>query len=75
MLSAADNKPLTRVSPNTPMGTYLRRFWTPPLPSESLPGPDCDRVELRLLGEDLVAFGDSEGKLGALSEQELEHIC
>jgi phenylpropionate dioxygenase-like ring-hydroxylating dioxygenase large terminal subunit len=66
MLSAADNELLTRVGPGTPMGTYLRRFWTPALPSDSLPGPDCDPVELRLLGEDLVAFRDSNGKLGIL---------
>jgi phenylpropionate dioxygenase-like ring-hydroxylating dioxygenase large terminal subunit len=66
MLSAADNELLTRVSPTTPMGTFLRRFWTPALPSDSLPGPDCDPVELRLLGEDLVAFRDASGKIGIL---------
>jgi len=66
MLSAADNELLTRVGPRTPMGTFLRRFWTPALPSASLSGPDCDPVELRLLGEDLVAFRDSDGKVGVL---------
>jgi phthalate 4,5-dioxygenase oxygenase subunit len=66
MLSAADNEMLTRVGPGTPMGNYLRRFWTPALPAERLPGPDCDPVELRLLGEDLVAFRDSNGKIGIL---------
>jgi phenylpropionate dioxygenase-like ring-hydroxylating dioxygenase large terminal subunit len=48
------------------MGDYLRRFWIPALMSSQLAGPDCDPVELRLLGQDFVAFRDSEGKVGIL---------
>ena len=64
MLSTRDNEALCRVGPSTVMGDLLRRFWMPVLQSEQLPGPDCDPVELRLLGEDLVAFRDSSGRVG-----------
>ena len=66
MLSREDNELLTRVGPNTPMGELLRRFWTPALLSEELPRPDCDPINLRLLGEDLVCFRDSNGEIGFL---------
>ena len=66
MLSREDNELLTRVSPKTPMGELLRRFWTPALLSEELPRPDCDPINLRLLGEDLVCFRDSNGEIGFL---------
>ena len=66
MLSREDNELLTRVGPKTPMGELLRRFWTPALLSEELPRPDCDPINLRLLGEDLVCFRDSNGAIGVL---------
>lgn len=66
MLSDTDNRILTRVGPGTPMGEYLRRFWTPVLQAAQLPAPDCDPVEVRILGEDLVAFRDTDGKVGLL---------
>jgi phthalate 4,5-dioxygenase len=66
MLSAADNELLCRVGPGTPMGEYLRRSWIPAVLSSQLPSPDCDPVELRLLGEDHVAFRDSAGRAGVL---------
>ena len=48
------------------MGNLLRRFWTPAMLSDELPEPDCDPVRLRLLGEDLVAFRDTDGNVGLL---------
>src|SRR5438552_350 len=57
---------LCRVGPGTPMGELFRRFWVPVLMPEELPGPDCPPVRLRVLGEDLVAFRDSEGKPGII---------
>lgn len=68
MLKPEDNDLLCRVGPGTPMGALFRRFWLPALLPEELPVPDCDPVRLRLLGEDLVAFRDSEGRLGVLDE-------
>ena len=64
MLNAQDNELMCRVGPGTPMGEVLRRFWQPVLISEDLPGPDCDPREVRLLGEDFVAFRDSSGEVG-----------
>jgi phthalate 4,5-dioxygenase oxygenase subunit len=64
MLRPEDNEKITRVGPGTPGGEYLRRYWQPILLSWELPEPDCAPVRVRLLGEDLVAFRDSEGHVG-----------
>ena len=66
MLNKEDNELLTRVGPGTVMGTLLRRFWLPALLEEELKEKDGAPVRLRLLGEDLVAFCDSDGKLAIL---------
>jgi nitrite reductase/ring-hydroxylating ferredoxin subunit len=46
------------------MGDFLRRFWLPALLSDELPQADGDPVRTRTLGEDMVAFRDSNGKVG-----------
>ena len=68
MLSVEQTEMLTRVGPGTPMGELLRRFWTPILLEEELPAPDCAPVRVRLFGEDLVAFRDTDGRLGLVEE-------
>jgi len=68
MLSREENELLTRVGPGTPMGELFRRYWIPALLSEEIPAPDCPPVRVRLLGEDLVAFRDSQGRIGLLGE-------
>src|SRR6266571_2295429 len=68
MLSREDNERLTRVGPGTPMGGLLRRYWMPALLDYELPSPDCPPKRVRLLGEDLVAFRDSEGRVGMLAQ-------
>ena len=68
MLSKEENEIVTRVGPGTPMGNTLRRYWVPALLSSEIPGPDCAPARVRLLGEDLVAFRDSEGRIGLLDE-------
>ncbi|HEV8015792.1 MAG TPA: Rieske 2Fe-2S domain-containing protein [Stellaceae bacterium] len=68
MLSRADNERLTRVGPGTPMGETMRRYWMPAVLSWELPEPDCAPVRVRLLGEDLVAFRTTDGKVGLLEE-------
>jgi phthalate 4,5-dioxygenase oxygenase subunit len=50
------------------MGALLRRYWFPALLADELPEPDGDPIRLRLLGEDLVAFRDSAGRVGLLGE-------
>ncbi len=67
MLSKADNDLMCRVGPGTPMGAWLRRFWMPLMLFEKLPKPDCDPVEVRILGEDLVAFRASDGRIGLIT--------
>jgi len=66
MLSFSDNEILTRTGPETPMGALFRRFWHPVLLAEELPEPDGPPVRLRVLGEDLVAFRDTNGTVGIL---------
>jgi phenylpropionate dioxygenase-like ring-hydroxylating dioxygenase large terminal subunit len=67
MLSKEENELLTRVGPGTAMGTLLRHYWIPALLSEELSGPDCTPVRVRLLGEDLVAFRDTNGTVGLIA--------
>jgi len=67
MLSRAENELLTRVGPGSPMGNVLRRFWQPIALASELPGPDCDPLRVRILGEDLVAFRDTRGTIGLLA--------
>ena len=68
MLSQKENDSLTRVGPGTLMGEVMRRYWLPALLAEEIPAPDCAPVRVRLLGEDLIGFRDSRGKVGLLAE-------
>jgi phenylpropionate dioxygenase-like ring-hydroxylating dioxygenase large terminal subunit len=68
MLSKDENELLTRVGPGTPMGELMRCYWLPALLSEEIAERDCPPVRVRLLGEDLVAFRDSSGRIGLLGE-------
>ena len=66
MLTREENELLTRVGPGTVMGEFMRQYWVPALLSSELPEPDGDTLRVRLLGEDLVAFRDSQGRIGLL---------
>lgn len=57
------NRLLTEVGPGTPCGEYMRRFWQPVLRSENFTNRPR---EVRILGEDLIAFRDGSGKPGLL---------
>jgi nitrite reductase/ring-hydroxylating ferredoxin subunit len=54
---------LTRVGLGTPMGELLRRYWQPVCLSSEL---DDLPKRIRVMGEDLVAFRDREGRAGLL---------
>src|SRR5581483_11488312 len=69
MLTVEENELLCRVGPGTPMGELFRRYWLPALTTVEIPEPDCPPVRVRLLGEDLVAFRDSEGRVGLIAEK------
>src|SRR5579871_1914692 len=64
MLSQAENELITRIGPGTPMGNLMRRYSLPFALSTELPNPDSDPVRVRLLGDDLVAFRDTNGAVG-----------
>src|SRR5690349_3561982 len=66
MLSKQDNELITRVGPGTVMGTFMRQYWLPAILSSELPAPDSDPLRVRLLGEDLVAFRDTNGSVGLI---------
>lgn len=68
MLTDRDNELMCRTGRDTPMGKAMRHFWVPALLSAELPEPDGDPVHVELLGENLVAFRDSDGKVGLLDE-------
>lgn len=68
MLTQAENELLCRVEGNASMGQLMRRHWVPALLSEQLATPDGAPVRVQLFGEKLVAFRDSNGKLGLLGE-------
>ncbi len=67
-MTPEDNQLLTRVGPGTPMGALMRRYWLPLMESDELGLPDGASRRVRLLGEDLVAFRDSAGRVGLLAE-------
>jgi phenylpropionate dioxygenase-like ring-hydroxylating dioxygenase large terminal subunit len=68
MLSQKDNELLTRTDRTTPMGDLIRRYWIPFLESSQLPTPDCNPIRVSLLGEQLVAFRDTEGRVGLITK-------
>jgi len=64
LLRQADNDMLTQIGEGTPMGNLLRRFWMPALLEEEVAEPDGPPVRVRILGDDLVAFKDTNGDIG-----------
>src|SRR5437868_1530261 len=66
MLSKEDNEAVTRVGPGTLMGTLVRQYWLPAMLSSELPQPDSDPLRIMLLGEKLIAFRDTNGKVGLI---------
>src|SRR5262245_1376867 len=68
MLTHEENQLITHIGAGTPMGDTMRRYWIPALLAWELPEPDCPPVRVKLLGEELVAFRDTEGRVGLLGE-------
>ena len=59
---------LVYTGPGTPMGELLRRYWVPALLSSEIAEPDGPQVRVQLLGEKLLAFRDTRGKVGVIDE-------
>jgi len=69
MISEAENELLTRVGRKTPMGKLMRQFWIPACLSSELE-TDGPQMRLMLLGEKLIAFRDTAGRVGIF-----DHLC
>ncbi len=68
MTTREQNDFLAQTGPGTPMGRLMRRYWIPALLSSEIAEPDCPPVRVRLLGERLIAFRDSAGRVGVIDE-------
>jgi phthalate 4,5-dioxygenase len=69
VLSREMNDLLCRVEGDAPMGGIMRSHWLPVCLSEEVAEKDGAPVRSRLVGEDLVVFRDSNGRLGVLDER------
>jgi nitrite reductase/ring-hydroxylating ferredoxin subunit len=59
---------LVRTGAGTPMGELMRRYWVPVLQSSEIAEPDGPPVRVQILGEKLLAFRDTGGHAGLISE-------
>jgi phthalate 4,5-dioxygenase oxygenase subunit len=73
MLTASANETLTRTGPETPMGKLMREYWIPACLSSELKA-DGEPMRLMLLGEQLIAFRDTAGRVGVM-EHRCPHRC
>ena len=64
MLTREDNDLLTRTGPGTPMGDLFRRFWQPVALAEEAAEPDQPPKRLKIMGEDLLLFRQTDGRIG-----------
>lgn len=68
MLTQSENELFTRVGPGTPAGELLRRYWHPIAVATELNSENPTRF-VRILGEDLVLFRTTSGRLGLLDDR------
>jgi phenylpropionate dioxygenase-like ring-hydroxylating dioxygenase large terminal subunit len=69
MATPSDYAQLTQVGPGTPMGQLMRHYWIPACAASEIVA-DRPPLRLMLLGEKLIAFRDSEGRVGIM-----DHRC
>ena len=69
MTTASEGRELTRVGPGSMPGELMRCYWIPAALSSEL-ARDGAPVRLMLLGEKLIAFRDSAGRVGVM-----DHRC
>jgi phthalate 4,5-dioxygenase len=73
MISAAENEILVRTGRGTRMGELMRQFWIPACRSSELIA-DKPPIRLMLLGEKLIAFRDTAGRVG-IFDHRCPHRC
>src|SRR5215471_113290 len=73
MTTAKQGEELTRVGPGTVIGELMRCYWIPALMSSELVR-DGEPRRIMLLGEKLIAFRDSDGRVGVMHHR-CPHRC
>ena len=73
MTTASENELLTRTGPGTPMGELMREYWMPVARSDEI-AADGPPLRLMALGEKLVAFRDTAGRVGVMDHR-CPHRC
>ena len=73
MTTPRESEILTRVGRGTPMGNLMRQYWLPTAMSSELEA-DGPPLRLMLLGEKLIAFRDSSGRVGIMDHR-CPHRC
>jgi len=69
MTTREENEMLTRVGAGTLMGELIRRYWIPAAFTHQLAERDGPPLRVRLMGENLVLFRDTDGRIGLLDEK------
>jgi nitrite reductase/ring-hydroxylating ferredoxin subunit len=72
-MQSNESADLTRVGPGTVMGDFMRQFWMPAAMSSEVM-KDAEPLRLKILGEKLIAFRDSNGEVGILDHR-CPHRC
>src|SRR5712671_56178 len=73
MTTQADSETLTRVGAGTLVGDMMREYWVPAAMSSELK-VGGDPMRLMLLGEKLIAFRDTGGRVG-IFDHRCPHRC
>ena len=73
MTTAQESIELTRVGPGTAMGEMMRCYWIPAALSSEVER-DGPPLRFKLLGEKLIAFRDSAGRVGVMDHR-CPHRC
>jgi phthalate 4,5-dioxygenase oxygenase subunit len=73
MTTKREGEILTQVGPGTPMGQFMRQYWLPAAMSSELTA-DGAPLRLMLLGEKLLAFRDTSGRVGVMDHR-CPHRC
>ena len=68
MMTPEENELLCRVEGAAPMGQLMRQHWQAVCLIEEVAEADGTPIKARVLGEDLVVFRDTEGKVGVMDE-------
>ena len=72
-MTPQESELLVRTGPGTPMGHLIRQYWIPACLSTEL-AADAPPLRLLILGEKLVAFRDTSGRVGIMDHR-CPHRC